>query len=75
MARGRHCPVLGLTSMEHLVVDASRAPEAAPGDEAVLYGRQGAAEITAEEVAKAGNLEVLEILPRFGRGLPRVYLN
>jgi alanine racemase len=75
LIRGRHCPVLGLSSMEHLVVDASAAPDAQPGDEAVLLGRQGDAEIKPADIAAASGLEVLEMLPRFGRGLPRVYVN
>jgi alanine racemase len=44
------------------------------GDEAVLIGRQGSEEITADEVAEIQGTISYEILCRIGPRVPRVYL-
>ncbi|MEI6279815.1 MAG: alanine racemase [Verrucomicrobiae bacterium] len=48
---GKKCPLLGRVTMDQIVVDISDAGAVAPGDEAVLIGRQGTESITAEELA------------------------
>jgi len=54
---GKRCPLLGRVTMDQMLVDISKAPDAAAGDEAVLIGRQGDAEILASELAeKAGTI-------------------
>jgi len=59
--------------MDQFSVDVSEAGPVAPDDEIVLLGRQGADEISAEELARmAGTINyhiVTALLPR----LPRVY--
>lgn len=74
LVRGARALIVGLASMEHLMLDVSAIPAAAVGDEAVVLGRQGEAEITADELSLTTGLELLEIVPRLARGLPRVYL-
>ncbi|MFN8159529.1 MAG: alanine racemase [Solirubrobacterales bacterium] len=49
---GRRHPVVGTVSMDNITVDLGPATAVRGGDEAVLIGRQGAAEIRAEEVAE-----------------------
>jgi alanine racemase len=44
------------------------------GDEAVLIGRQGAEEITADEVAELQGTISYEVLCGIGPRVPRVYL-
>jgi alanine racemase len=61
LVRGQRCPLLGRVTMDQLVVDASAladaVPPLAPGEEAVLIGRQGTEEITTSELAqKAGTI-------------------
>jgi alanine racemase len=58
LVRGRRVPVLGGFSLEHTRLDLSRVPDAAVGDEAVIIGRQGTAEITPQEVFQASGLSV-----------------
>ena len=74
LVRGRRASVLGLASMEHLVLDLAGIPDAAVGDEVVLIGRQGGGAITGDEFSRAVGLTELELLPRLGRALPRRYL-
>lgn len=53
LVRGRRCPIVGMVTMDQMMVALPQAiaAEVAPGDEVVLIGRQGADEITATEVA------------------------
>jgi len=50
LVRGAHCPVLGVVTMDQLMVDVS-AVDATVGDEVVLIGTQGAAHLSANDVA------------------------
>ncbi|MGB9872713.1 MAG: alanine racemase [Anaerolineae bacterium] len=71
LLHGRRAPVLGRVSMDQIVVDVSHIPEVQEGDIAVIFGRQGEAELRAEEVAawaETINYEVTtSILPRVVR--------
>ena len=48
---GRRVPIVGRVCMDLTMVDVTEVPGVAIGDEAVVIGRQGTAEITADEVA------------------------
>ncbi|KAE9780756.1 alanine racemase, partial [Escherichia coli] len=48
--RGQRVPVLGKTSMNTVIVDVTDLPQVASGDEVVLFGKQGNAQVSAEEV-------------------------
>jgi len=52
LVRGRRAPIVGRVSMDAVLVDVTDAPGAAAGDEVVLYGRQGEAEISIVEAAE-----------------------
>jgi len=75
LVRGARAPIIGLMSMEHTLVDVTDIPGVAVGDEVVLLGRQGDAAITPADLARMTGIEILEILPRLARGLPRVYVD
>ena len=49
LIRGQRCPVLGRVTMDQTIVDATDVPGVQCGDEAVLVGRQGDAEISITE--------------------------
>ena len=48
--RGQRAPVVGRVSMNNTMVDVTDIPGVAEGDEVVLFGRQGDAQITQKEV-------------------------
>ena len=73
LIRGREARVLGMRSTEHTVVDVTQIPGVAPGDEAVLLGRQGDKEITPEQIAAASAVPLIELLPRLARSVTRRY--
>src|SRR3989442_10504748 len=52
LVRGRRVPMLARPSLEHTRLDLTTVPDAIVGDEVVLVGRQGAAEITLDEIAE-----------------------
>lgn len=66
---GKHAPILGRVSMEKTVVSVNHIEGVSVGDEVVLLGRQGSAEITAETVAERLRTSPYEVLTSV---LPRV---
>jgi alanine racemase len=72
LLHGRRVPIVGRVSMDLTVVDVTSGPETVPGDAATLIGRDGAEEITLEQVAGLADTISYEILTRLGRRLPRV---
>ena len=67
------CPQIGTICMDQMMVDVSDVPGVAVGDEAVLIGRQGNEQITADELANKANTISYEILLSFSDRVPRVY--
>ncbi|MBE6358758.1 MAG: alanine racemase [Lentisphaerae bacterium] len=59
--RGKYCPIVGRISMDYTVVDISALPDAQTGDEVVLLGKRGDAEITVAEWGKMKNTHGHEI--------------
>jgi alanine racemase len=74
LVRGRPAPILATPSLEHTRVDLTDVPDARVGDEVVLVGRQGDAEITVAEVARCHGREPLQVALAVGERVARVYL-
>lgn len=70
---GKRCSLLGRVTMDQILVDVSEAGEVKRGDEAVLIGRQGGAEITVAEIAEKAGTIPWEILTGFTSRVVRVY--
>ena len=70
---GRRCRVLGRITMDQMLVDVSRMREVRAGDEAVLIGRQGNREITANELAVWCGTIPWEVLTNITYRVPRHY--
>ena len=71
LLRGREAPVVGRVCMNIMMVDVTDIPEVAVGEEVVLIGRQGTAEITAEELARLSETINYELLARLSPAIPR----
>jgi alanine racemase len=69
---GRRLPIVGVVTMDQLMVDCGDAPVAV-GDEVVLLGRQGVDEVLATEWAAALDTIGYEITCALGPRLPRRY--
>lgn len=70
---GQRCRVLGRITMDQTLVDVSRLPGVASGDEVVLIGRQGREEITANELASWCGTIPWEVLTGITYRVPRIY--
>ena len=70
---GRRMPVVGRVSMDMTMVDVTDLPDVKPGDSAVLLGTQGAAEITAADIAGMLHTIPYEVLCSIGPRVPRFY--
>jgi alanine racemase len=68
---GNRCPLLGRVTMDQILVDVSDSPTAAPGEEAVLIGGQGAAQILAAQLAEWAGTIPWEIFTGLGRRVVR----
>jgi len=75
LVRGRAAPIISGPSLEHTRIDLTGVPDAAVGDEAVIIGRQGNAEITATEVASRHGLGLHHVATTVGPRVTRVYLS
>jgi alanine racemase len=69
---GRRCPVVGRVTMDQVMVDVTGTPRARVGDHAVLIGRQGRAEIRAEELARLCGTIPYETATALSSRVPRV---
>ena len=74
LIRGRRAPIVGRVTMDLTMVDATEIPDVALGDEAVLFGEQGGATITLEEVAERAETLPYEVLCSMGKRVVRIYV-
>ena len=70
---GRRAPICGRICMDQFMVDVTDIPEAAEGDEVVLVGRDGAEQITVEELGDLSGRFNYEFVCDLGKRIPRVY--
>lgn len=73
LLHGRKLPVVGTICMDQCMIDAGDEPVAL-GDEVVLIGKQGAAEISADDLARELGTINYEITCMLSERVPRVYL-
>lgn len=74
LIHGEYAPVVGRICMDQCMVDVTDIPGVKTGDEAVLIGRQGNNEITADEVAELSGTINYEVVCLIGKRIPRVYI-
>lgn len=69
---GIRCPIRGRVCMNLLMVEVTGIPKVKVGDEAVLIGKQGGEEITADELAELTHTINYEVVTRINSVIPRV---
>ena len=72
LIRGRKVPVVGRICMDQMMADVSGLADVKAGDEAVLIGRCGDQQITAEDIASWADTISYEILLNAGNRVERV---
>ncbi len=71
---GRRWPLVAAVTANHSTLNITGADKINIGEEAVLIGRQGECEVTAEEIAAWANTSVYKIVIGMNPLLPRIYL-
>ncbi len=74
LIHGQYAPVVGRVCMDQCMVDVTDIPGVKTGDEAVLIGKQGNNEITADEVAELTGTINYEVVCLVGKRVPRAYI-
>lgn len=69
LLHGQRCPIVGRVCMDQLLADVTEVEGVQPGDTATLIGRDGGAEIRAEELAETCGTITNELLSRLGARL------
>lgn len=70
---GQRVPIVGRICMDLTLLDVGDVPGVEVGDEAVLLGRQGDAELTADEMAATIDTINYEIVSTISPRVPRIY--
>jgi alanine racemase len=78
LVRGERVPVTGIVCMDYTMIDLTdlnAKKEIRIGEEAVVFGTQGAANYSVDELALAAGTISYEILTRVSARVPRIYLH
>ncbi len=73
LIRGKKAPILGRICMDQMMVDVTDIPGVKLNDKVVLVGRDGAEEITMEQIAAAADSFNYEFVCGISRRVPRFY--
>ena len=73
LIQGRRCRVLGRITMDQMIADVTGMTGVQMGDEAVLIGRQGPAQISVSEVAEWFGTIPWEVFTNITYRVPRLY--
>ncbi|MEX2415442.1 MAG: alanine racemase [Paenibacillaceae bacterium] len=74
LVRGHKVPIVGKICMDQCMINVTDIPDAAVGDEVVLFGAQGSESITADELAHTLRTINYEITCMVSYRVPRVYV-
>lgn len=72
LINGKRAPVIGKVTMNTLMVDVTDIPGVKAGDEVVLYGKQGADEITQAELETINGALLADLYTVWGNSNPKV---
>ncbi|WNG17787.1 alanine racemase [Cystobacter fuscus] len=72
LIRGLRHPIVGRVSMNTFMVDVTDSPAIQPGDEVVLFGKQGTSEITRAELEEGAGTLLADQYTIWGNSNPRI---
>ena len=73
LLKGQYVRIVGMVTMDQTLLDVGHVKDVRVGDEVVLIGKQGMAEIHIEKIAKLAGTIPYEILSAITDRVPRVY--
>ena len=71
---GKYAPIIGRICMDQFMVDVTDILNVKEGDEAVLMGKRGQCEISADEIAKITGTISYEVVCDIGKRVPRIII-
>ncbi|WP_300720240.1 alanine racemase [Pseudomonas sp.] len=74
LINGHRVPVVGKVSMNTLMVDVTDAPDVKSGDEVVLFGQQGNAQISQAEVEDINGALLADLYTVWGNSNPKILI-
>lgn len=74
LINGKRAKIIGRVSMDQTIVDVSDIENVKIGDDAVIIGKSGTEEITAEEIAEIAGMINYEIVCGISKRVPRIYV-
>ena len=74
LIRGKKAPLVGKVCMDQIMVDITDIPDAAVGDDAVILGKSGEEEISAEKLGSLSDSFHYEVICTYLPRVGRVYL-
>lgn len=74
LIHGKRVPIASAICLEHMIVDLTDCPEAAPGDEVVIFGKQGGEEISISSLLRDWDKTLVEFWTSFTPHISRVYI-
>ncbi len=74
LVRGMRAPLAGRVCMDQMMADVSAVPGVEEGDTVTLFGRDGDAEITVDELSRFAGTISYELVCLVTKRVPRVYL-
>lgn len=74
LVRGKRAPIVGRVCMDQTMIDVTDIPDAQMGDEAVLIGKQGDDELSAEKVGAQLGTNNYETITTISARVPRVFI-
>lgn len=72
--RGARVPIIGRVTMDMTMIDLSGFDDPASGEEVVIFGRQGAEELSVDDVAGWDGSLNYEVLCRISKRVVRIYM-
>ena len=73
IVNGVFAPIAGTICMDQLMIDVTQVPYVRLGDEVTIMGKDGMAEITADDIARITDTISYEVTTDFGLRLPKVF--
>ena len=72
LINGHRVPAVGKVSMNTVMVDVTDAPDVKAGDEVVLFGKQGASEVSQAEVEEINGALLADLYTVWGSANPKI---
>lgn len=74
LVNGKPAPLLGVVTMDFIMLDLTEIPEAKPGNEVLIFGEEDRGRIRVEELARSAHTISYEVFTRIGKRVKREYI-